>query len=187
MIVASPMNEQELRNMMYTAQLDEQLMPFSIRYPRGEGVMIEWRTPFEKMEVGKGRMINDGEGLAILSFGPMGNYVKEAVAKLNAQGLHPAHFDMRFVKPIDAEMLHDIFGRFDRVLTIEDGCLQGGFGSAVIEFMVDNGYTSQVKRLGIPDHFVEHGSPEQLFEECGYGRNGIYQAALEMASEKVRS
>ncbi|MBK9447858.1 MAG: 1-deoxy-D-xylulose-5-phosphate synthase [Bacteroidetes bacterium] len=187
MIVASPMNEQELRNMMYTAQLDEQLMPFSIRYPRGEGVMLEWRTPFEKMEVGKGRMINDGEGLAILSFGPMGNYVKEAVAKLNAQGLHPAHFDMRFVKPIDAEMLHDIFGRFDRVLTIEDGCLQGGFGSAVIEFMVDNGYTSQVKRLGIPDHFVEHGSPEQLFDECGYGRNGIYQAALEMASEKVRN
>ncbi len=185
MIVASPMNEQELRNMMYTAQLDEQLMPFSIRYPRGEGVMLEWRTPFEKLEIGKGRMVNDGEGLAILSFGPMGNYVQEAVTKLNAQGLYPAHYDMRFVKPIDEEMLHDIFARFDRVLTIEDGCIQGGFGSAVIEFMVDHGYSSKVKRLGIPDRFIEHGSPDQLFDECGYGRTGIYETALEMAGEKV--
>ena len=187
MIVASPMNEQELRNMMYTAQLDEQLMPFSIRYPRGEGVMLEWRTPFEKMEVGKGRMVNDGEGLAILSFGPMGNYVQDAVKKLNAQGIFPAHYDMRFVKPIDEELLHSIFARFDRVLTHEDGCLQGGFGSAVIEFMVDHGYTSRVKRLGIPDHFVEHGTPDQLFDECGYGRTGIFEAALEMAGEKIRN
>ncbi len=185
MIVASPMNEQELRNMMYTAQLDEQLMPFSIRYPRGEGVMLEWRTPFEKMEIGKGRMVNDGEGLAILSFGPMGNYVQDAVKKLNAQGIFPAHYDMRFVKPIDEELLHSIFARFDRVLTHEDGCLQGGFGSAVIEFMVDHGYTSQVKRLGIPDHFVEHGTPDQLFDECGYGRAGIFEAALEMAGERI--
>jgi 1-deoxy-D-xylulose-5-phosphate synthase len=183
MIVASPMNEQELRNMMYTAQLDEQLMPFSIRYPRGEGVMLEWRTPFEKMEIGKGRMVNDGEGLAILSFGPMGNYVQDAVKKLNAQGIFPAHYDMRFVKPLDEELLHSIFSRFDRVLTHEDGCVQGGFGSAVIEFMVDHGYTAQVKRLGIPDHFVEHGTPDQLFDECGYGRAGIFEAALAMAGE----
>jgi 1-deoxy-D-xylulose-5-phosphate synthase len=185
MIIASPMNEQELRNMMYTAQLDEQTMPFSIRYPRGEGVMVDWRTPFEKMEIGKGRMINDGEGLAILSFGPMGNYVQDAIKKLNAQGIFPAHYDMRFVKPLDEELLHDIFSRFDRVLTHEDGCLQGGFGSAIIEFMVDHGYTAQVKRLGIPDHFVEHGTPDQLFDECGYGRAGILEAALQMMGEKV--
>lgn len=183
MVIASPMNEQELRNMMYTAQLDEQTMPFSIRYPRGEGVMLEWRTPFEKLEIGKSRMVNDGEGLAILSFGPLGNYVQEAVVKLNAQGLYPAHVDMRFVKPIDEEMLHDVFSRFGRVLTVEDGCLQGGMGSAVIEFMVDHGYAAQVKRLGIPDHFVEHGSPDQLFDECGYGRQGIYEAAKQMCGE----
>jgi 1-deoxy-D-xylulose-5-phosphate synthase len=185
LIVASPMNEQELRNMMYTAQLDEQLMPFSIRYPRGEGVMLEWRTPFEKMEIGKGRMINDGEELAILSFGPLGNYVQDAVSKLNAQGIHPAHFDMRFVKPIDAALLHNVFTRFSKVITLEDGCIQGGFGSAVIEFMVDNGYHAQVKRLGIPDRFIEHGTPDQLFDECGYGRTAIYETALEMASERV--
>ena len=171
--------------MMYTAQLDEQTMPFSIRYPRGEGVMLEWRTAFEKMAIGKGRVVNDGEDLAILSFGPLGNYVQEAVKKMNAQGIYPAHFDMRFVKPIDEEMLHDVFGRFGKVLTVEDGCLQGGFGSAVIEFMVDHGYTSTVKRLGIPDHFVEHGTPDQLIDECGYGRAGILAAALEMASVKV--
>ncbi|MFN8397172.1 MAG: 1-deoxy-D-xylulose-5-phosphate synthase [Bacteroidia bacterium] len=185
MIVASPMNEQELRNMMYTAQLDEQTMPFSIRYPRGEGVMINWRTPFEKMEIGKGRMINDGEEVAILSLGPLGNYVQEAVAKLNAQGLHPAHFDMRFVKPLDEEMLHDIFSRFKKVITLEDGCIQGGFGSAVLEFMVDHGYTAQVKRLGIPDKFIEHGTPDQLFDECGYGRQAIYETALAMCGVQV--
>jgi 1-deoxy-D-xylulose-5-phosphate synthase len=187
LIVASPLNERELRNMMYTAQLDEQTMPFSIRYPRGEGVMVEWRTPFEKIEIGKGQMINDGEGLAVLSLGPLGNYVQEALARLNAEGLYPAHFDMRFVKPLDTDLLYDVFGRFDRVVTIEDGCLQGGFGSAVIEFMVDHGYTAHVKRLGIPDRFIEHGTPDQLFDECGYGKAAIFQTMMEMLTERVKS
>jgi 1-deoxy-D-xylulose-5-phosphate synthase len=185
LIVASPMNEQELRNMMYTAQLDDQLMPFSIRYPRGEGVMLNWRTPFERLEIGKGRMVNDGEGLAILTIGPVGNAVQEVLAKLNKEGIFPAHYDMRFVKPLDEEMLHEIFGRFSKVLTIEDGCIQGGFGSAVIEFMVDNGYSAQVKRLGIPDEFIEHGSPEQLFDECGYGKKGITEAIQSLVGQKV--
>jgi 1-deoxy-D-xylulose-5-phosphate synthase len=187
LVVASPLNERELRNMMYTAQLDEQTLPFSIRYPRGEGVMVEWRTPFEKIEIGKGRMVNDGEGLAVLSLGPLGNYVQEALKRLNEQGLYPAHFDMRFVKPLDNELLHDVFGRFDRVVTIEDGCLQGGFGSAVIEFMVDHGYTAHVKRLGIPDRFIEHGTPDQLFDECGYGKAAIFQTLMEMLTERVNS
>jgi 1-deoxy-D-xylulose-5-phosphate synthase len=185
LIVASPMNEQELRNMMYTAQLEEQKMPFSIRYPRGEGVMVEWRTPFEKMEIGKGRMINDGEDIAILSFGPLGNYVQDVMPALHEAGVFPAHFDMRFAKPLDEEMLHEVFQRFDRVVTLEDGCIQGGIGSAILEFMVDHGYTAKVKRLGTPDAFIEHGTPDELYDECGYGREGIKQTVLEMAGAKV--
>lgn len=185
MIVAAPMNEQELRNMMYTAQLDEVQLPFSIRYPRGKGVMLEWKTPFERMEIGKGRMVNDGENIAILSIGHHGNIVQEAVAQLNDQGVNPAHFDMRFVKPLDEELLHDIFNRFDKVVTVEDGCIQGGFGSAVLEFMVDHGYSAQVKRLGVPDRFIEHGTQKELYDECGYGMKGIVATTLEMVGVAV--
>lgn len=181
MIVASPMNEQELRNMMYTAQLEEQKLPFSIRYPRGNGVMIEWRTPFEKIEIGKGRMVSDGEHVAVLSIGHQGNIVQKALQVLAQDGLQPAHYDMRFVKPLDEALLHDIFSRFDRVVTIEDGCIQGGFGSAVIEFMVDHGYQAQVKRLGIPDRFIDHGTQEELWDECGYGQTAVIDAVRAMA------
>ena len=185
MIVASPMDEVELRNMMYTASLDEVGMPFSIRYPRGAGVMPEWKQPFEKMEVGTGRIINEGEEVAVLSIGHHGNIVQEAIRELNETGVHPAHYDMRFVKPLDEAMLHDIFSKFDRVITVEDGCIQGGFGSAVIEFMVDNGYSSRVKRLGVPDEFIEHGTQQELYALCHYGKDAIKSAVIEYVEQKV--
>jgi 1-deoxy-D-xylulose-5-phosphate synthase len=187
MIVASPMNEQELRNMMYTAQLDSQKLPFSIRYPRGNGVMIEWRTPFEEMEIGKGRLVSAGEEVAVLSIGHHGNLVQQALKELAQDGLRPAHYDMRFVKPIDEALLHEIFSQFDRVITIEDGCIQGGFGSAVLEFMSDHGYQARVKRLGIPDRFIDHGTQEELWDECGYGKNAVVEAVRSMTQVHAHS
>jgi 1-deoxy-D-xylulose-5-phosphate synthase len=175
--IAAPMNESELRNMMYTAQLDGK-GPFAIRYPRGKGVMPNWKTPFEELEVGKGRMISDGEDVAILSIGAIGNYAVEAINELRDEHIHPAHFDMRFVKPLDEELLHNIFSRFNKLVTVEDGCLPGGFGSAVLEFMADHGYAAKVVRLGIPDKVVEHGEPEQLHQECGMDVANIKAAVL---------
>ncbi len=183
MIVAAPMNEQELRNMMFTAQSDDVQQgkrAFSIRYPRGEGVMPDWRTPFEKQLIGKGRQITDGQDVAILTIGHMGNYAVEATQLLAKEGIHPAHFDMRYVKPLDEELLHQIFSRFNRVLTVEDGCLMGGFGSAIVEFMSDHGYTARVKRLGIPDAVVEHGEQIELHRECGFDPSGIADAVREL-------
>lgn len=182
MIVASPMNEREMRNMMYTAQMPDK-GPFSIRFPRGQGVNPQWKTPFEEMPVGQGRMICDGEDVAILSLGPLGNYVLEACSELNVEGIYPAHFDMRFVKPLDASLMHNVFSRFDKVITLEDGCLPGGFGSAILEFMADNGYHAHVIRLGIPDRVVEHGEPEQLHKECGYDVESI-KASVHRILEK---
>jgi 1-deoxy-D-xylulose-5-phosphate synthase len=189
MIVAAPMNEQELRNMMYTAQLDkiqEGTRAFTIRYPRGQGVMPEWRTPLEEVEIGKGRKIKDGEELAILTLGHVGNYAVEACEELAKQDFHIGHYDMRFVKPLDEEMLHEIFQKFDRIITVEDGCLQGGFGSAVIEFMTDHGYTSRIKRLGIPDRIVEHGEPHELHRECAFDTAGIVRTAQDMIAVDVK-
>lgn len=187
MIVSAPMNEQELRNLMYTAQLNNN-GPFSIRYPRGNGVMPEWKTPFEALEIGKGRRICDGTDIAILSIGHPGNFVVEACAELQQSGVSAAHFDMRFVKPLDEELLHDVFSRFSKVITVEDGCIQGGFGSAIVEFMVDNGYTAQVKRLGIPDEFIEHGEQPELWAECGFDAAAIAATAKKMVlkGKKVR-
>ncbi|WP_018621959.1 1-deoxy-D-xylulose-5-phosphate synthase [Spirosoma luteum] len=183
MIVAAPMNEQELRNMMFTAQSDDVQQgkrAFSIRYPRGEGVMPDWRTPFEKQIVGKGRQIADGTDVAILTIGHMGNYAVQATQLLIKEGIHPAHFDMRYVKPLDEELLHQVFSRFDRVLTVEDGCLMGGFGSAIVEFMSDHGYTARIKRLGIPDAVIEHGEQLELHRECGFDPPGIADAVREL-------
>jgi 1-deoxy-D-xylulose-5-phosphate synthase len=183
MIVFAPMNEQELRNLMYTVQLPEfalEKKAISIRYPRGEGVMPHWRTPFEKMEIGKGRLVHEGEGVAILTIGHIGNYVAEARQLLEADHLNPAHYDMRFVKPLDEALLHDIFSRFTKVITVEDGCLMGGFGSAVAEFMLDHGYSAQIKRLGIPDAIVEHGEQAELHRECGFDPEGIAAAVRKM-------
>ncbi len=177
--VASPMNEEELRNMMYTAQLKDK-GTWSIRYPRGNGSMAEWRTPFQEIEIGKGRMISDGSDLAILSIGDVGNYALGAQSELKANGISAAHFDMRFVKPLDEELLHQVFKKFSKVITIEDGCLPGGFGSAVIEFMADNGYFAQVQRLGIPDRFIDHGSQKELHIECGYYKDDLVEAAIKL-------
>jgi len=177
MIVAAPMNEEELRNMMYTAQLPD-MGPFSIRYPRGNGVMPDWKKPFKELKVGQGRKIRDGKDIAILTIGHIGNIAAEAVNLLQKNGISAAHYDMRFVKPIDEVMLHEVFGKFDKVITVEDGCIQGGFGSAVVEFMDDNGYAAVVKRLGMPDRWVEHGEQKELYDECGYGLNGISEEAM---------
>lgn len=187
MIVSAPMNEEELRNLMYTAQLDETPGSFSIRYPRGNGVMINWKTPFQKIEIGKGRKIKDGKDIAILSLGHPGNLVTKAITQLESEGITPAHYDMRFAKPIDEAMLHEVFTRYNKVITVEDGTIVGGMGSAVLEFMADNGYRSQVKRLGIPDNFIEHGEQNELYEECGFSPDQIAKTVLELLSEKAKS
>jgi 1-deoxy-D-xylulose-5-phosphate synthase len=180
MIVAAPMNEAELRNMMYTAQLPRDSQAFTIRYPRGQGVMPEWRTEMQKMTIGTGRKISDGDEVAILTIGHIGNYVFDAKDLLAEEGLNPAHYDMRFVKPLDEELLHDIFRNFKKVVTVEDGCLPGGFGSAIVEFMADNAYATQVTRLGIPDRIVEHGTQEELHAECNFDAKGIANAVKEL-------
>ena len=183
-VVAAPMNEQELRNLMYTAQLPENAGPFSIRYPRGEGVMPEWRTPLQRVAIGTGRVIHEGEagGVAILTIGHIGNYAVKAAAALAAEGLDVGHYDMRFCKPLDEEMLLAVARRYRAIVTVEDGCLQGGFGSAVLEFLADHGQHIAVRRLGIPDRVVEHGSQDQLYKECGFDADGIAQAVREMGT-----
>ena len=183
-VVAAPMNEQELRNLMYTAQLPENAGPFSIRYPRGEGVMPEWRTPLQRVAIGTGRVIHEGEagGVAVLTIGHIGNYAVKAAAALAAEGLDVGHYDMRFCKPLDEEMLLAVARRYRAIVTVEDGCLQGGFGSAVLEFLADHGQHVAVRRLGIPDRVVEHGSQDQLYKECGFDADGIAQAVREMGT-----
>ena len=175
LVVAAPMDEVELRNMMYTAT--QHRAPFSIRYPRGQGVISDWKKPMQLMEIGKGRQLKNGEDLAILTIGNTGNFALEALEILSLQGINPALYDMRFVKPLDEELLHEVFSKFEYVITVEDGCLTGGFGSAVLEFMADNGYNAKTKRLGIPDKIIEHGEPAQLYKECGYDPEGITVAA----------
>jgi 1-deoxy-D-xylulose-5-phosphate synthase len=185
MIVSSPMNESELRNLLYTAQLDKNEFPFVIRYPRGEGVMPEWRTPFQEIEVGKGRKLKDGEGLAILSLGHPGNFVTTAIRELRTDGLNPAHYDMRFVKPLDEALLHEVFKKYDRILTVEDGTVAGGFGSAILEFQAAHGYKASVRILGIPDRVVEHGTPKELQRECGFDAPAIAAVARELLAVRV--
>src|SRR6186713_1373923 len=168
MIVSSPMNESELRNLMYTAQLESTKQPFVIRYPRGEGVMPEWKTPLQEITIGTGRKLRDGEDIAILSFGHPGNFAAAAIRDVRADGINPAHYDMRFVKPLDEKLLHEVFSRYQKVITVEDGTVVGGFGSAILEFMSANNYSATVKMLGIPDHIIEHGSLKELHRECHY-------------------
>jgi 1-deoxy-D-xylulose-5-phosphate synthase len=185
MIVSSPMNESELRNLLYTAQLEKNEFPFVIRYPRGEGVMPEWRTPFQEIGVGKGRKLKDGEGLAILSLGHPGNFATMAIRELRTEGLNPAHYDMRFVKPLDEALLHEVFEKYDRILTVEDGTVVGGFGSAILEFQAAHGYKASVRMLGIPDRIVEHGTPKELQRECGFDAPAIATAVREMLDVRV--
>jgi 1-deoxy-D-xylulose-5-phosphate synthase len=183
MIIAAPMNEAELRNLMYTAQLPRKENAFSIRYPRGQGVMIQWQTPFEEIEIGTGRRIKEGEDLAILTIGHIGNYAVEVCDNLEKEGIKIAHYDLRFAKPLDERLLHDVFSKFKKVLTVEDGCIDGGIGSAVLEFMSDHHYQSEVKRLGIPDRIVEHGEQLELHRECGFDPEGIQKAVLFMLEQ----
>ncbi|MFM7006041.1 MAG: 1-deoxy-D-xylulose-5-phosphate synthase [Flavobacteriales bacterium] len=172
MVVAAPMNEEELRNLMYTAQLPNQ-GPFSIRYPRGNGVMTEWKTAFKEIKVGQGRKVTPGDDMAILTIGHPGNFAQKAIAALKDSGVSIAHYDMRFVKPLDTILLHEVFSKFKKVLTVEDGCLMGGFGSAVLEFMVDQKYQAEVIRLGIPDEYIHHGTQEELWADCGFDTQAI--------------
>jgi 1-deoxy-D-xylulose-5-phosphate synthase len=193
LIISAPMNEQELRNLMYTAQLESTQSPMVIRYPRGEGVMADWKKPFEAIEIGTGRKLKDGKELAILSFGHPGNFADKAIKQLRLEGHDPAHYDLRFVKPLDEALLHEACQRYPNLVTVEDASVQGGFGSAVLEFMAREGYKNEVRILGIPDKIVEHGTPKELHRECAYDAEAIAEAVREMltapltaAAKKIR-
>jgi 1-deoxy-D-xylulose-5-phosphate synthase len=182
MIISAPINEEELRNLMFTAQQPREKKAFTIRYPRGTGVMPDWRTPMKAIEIGKGEKVLDGKDLAILTIGHVGNFALEAAQILTAKGVSAAVYNMRFVKPLDEKLLHTVMSKYDRLITVEDGTIVGGFGSAIIEFNSDNNYTPQVKRLGIPDEIVEHGTQNQLQHQCGFDKEGIIATALEMVT-----
>ena len=180
--LSSPMDEHELRRLMYTAQLPGK-GPFVIRYPRGRGHLTDWRCPLEEIPVGKGRKLKDGQDLAVISLGPIGHLAAAAIARAEkACPVSVAHYDLRFLKPLDEEMLHEIGKKFSRILTLEDGVLKGGMGSAILEFMADHGYTPRVKRIGIPDHFIEHGSVQQLYEVCHMDEESIFQELTHFSS-----
>jgi len=183
MIVSAPMNEEEMRNLMYTAQLRNH-GPFSIRYPKGSGVMPHWRKSFKEIPVGKGRIVKEGTDLAILSIGHIGNLAVEACNILKEE-YSVAHYDMRFVKPLDQELLHKVFSAFSHVITVEDGTIVGGFGSAVLEFISENHYRAQVHRLGIPDRFIDQGTQEELYHECGFDVDGICRTVREMVRPRL--
>ena len=184
MIVSAPINEEDLRNLMYTAQAENN-GPFSIRYPRGNGTMVEWKTPFKKIKIGTGKRLKNGEQIAILSIGAIGNEAIKAIEILEKEGLSVAHYDMRFVKPIDELLLHEVFAKFNKVITLEDGCIMGGMGSAVLEFMADNNYTATVKRLGVPDKFIEHGTQDELYNECFYNADAIVKTVKSMVQQSL--
>ncbi|MCU0384986.1 MAG: 1-deoxy-D-xylulose-5-phosphate synthase [Flavihumibacter sp.] len=186
LIISAPMNEAELRNLMYTAQLESTKLPVVIRYPRGEGVMPEWRTEMKEVEIGKGRKLKEGDEIAVLSFGHPGNFVASAIREVKQYGINAGHYDLRFVKPLDEEMLHEVFQRYTKIITVEDGTIVGGVGSAVLEFMAAHNYQAEVKMLGIPDRIVEHGSLKELHRECGYDANAIAETLRDMMKEKVR-
>jgi len=174
-MVASPMKEAELRNLMCTSQLKE-MGPFAIRYPKGRGVLPDWKTHMMPVVIGKGRVIRHGTEAAIVTLGHVGNYAVKACATLEKTGHSAAHYDLRFLKPLDEEMLHEVFRNFTRIITVEDGSVIGGMGSAILEFMADHGYKADVRRLGVPDQFVEQGSVSELHHECGYDAEGIARA-----------
>jgi 1-deoxy-D-xylulose-5-phosphate synthase len=185
MVVSAPMNEAELRNLMFTASQPD-MGPFTIRYPRGEGVMPEWGTPLKQIAVGTGRVVQEGEEVAILSIGHIGNYAVEVCKNLKKENIKIGHYDMRFAKPLDEKLLHEICRKYDKIITLEDGCLPGGFGSAVLEFMADNQYTNPVKRLGIPDAIFEHGSQLELHRECGIDPVGIERTVRQWIMQPVK-
>ena len=183
MIVSAPMNEVELRDLMFTAQKLNS-SPFTIRYPRGKGVTINWKSKMKEIKVGTGRTLYEGKDLAILSIGHIGNYATSAINQLNKDGIYPSHYDMRFVKPLDEKLLHKVMKKHKYILTVEDGCIIGGFGSAIIEFMAENKYNNSIQRLGIPDKIIEHGSQDELYHECKYDSDAIYKFCKKMIDNK---
>jgi 1-deoxy-D-xylulose-5-phosphate synthase len=185
MIISAPMNESELRNLMYTAQLESTELPFVIRYPRGEGVMPEWKTTLKEISIGTGRKLKEGKDIAILSFGHPGNFAASAIREVKNDGLNPGHYDLRFAKPLDEALLHEACRNYEKLVTVEDGTVEGGIGSAVLEFMARHGYKNDIKILGIPDRLVEHGTPRELHRECGYDAQAIADTVREMMKEKI--
>ena len=186
MIVSAPMNEIELRNLMYTAQQNNN-GPFTIRYPRGKGVINNWKKEFDLINIGEGRTICEGDEIAILSIGHIGNYATKAIQKLNEENIYPSHYDMRFVKPLDEKLLHKILKKHKFILTVEDGCIIGGFGSAILEFINDNYYSNTVQRLGVPDKIIEHGTQDELYRECNYDDVSIYDYCKKMLNSKDKN
>ena len=179
MTIAAPRNEIELRNLMFTA-LNHREGPFVIRYPRGKGYNVDWCKPMENITLGKGERLKDGDNIAILTIGATAHNASEAIRKIESENnISIAHYDIRYLKPLDEELLHEVGKKFNKIITIEDGVIHGGFGSAVLEFMADNGYLAQIKRLGIQDTFVEHGTPEELYQMLGLDTDGIATSILD--------
>lgn len=181
LVISSPMDEEELRNLMYTAQLPNK-GPFSIRYPRGNGSLIDWQREMKEIPVGTGRCLKEGDELAVLTIGPIGIKASQLIDKLEKEGRSIALYDMRFVKPLDEQILHQVFKKHNKVITIEDGTIVGGMGSAILEFMADNDYAAKLRRLGIPDRYIEHGTQTELYRVCGFDKQGIEKAIREMIS-----
>jgi 1-deoxy-D-xylulose-5-phosphate synthase len=186
LIISAPMNEEELRNLMYTAQLKNH-GPFAIRYPRGRGRISDWRVPFAEIEIGKARLVRPGKDIAVLTLGNAGNLAEDALTLLESENIDAEHWDMRFAKPLDEDCLHGLFKAFKNILVVEDGILAGGFGSAILEFMSDNGYQANVKRLGVPDTFIDHGSQAELYKECGFDPESICKAIKSMVGHRLLS
>jgi 1-deoxy-D-xylulose-5-phosphate synthase len=186
MVISAPMNESELRNLMYTSQLDSTNSPFVIRYPRGEGVMPEWRTEMKEIKIGTGRKLKEGHEIAILSLGHPGNFAAAAIRELRTDGLQVAHYDMRFAKPLDEKLLHEVFKRFSKIITVEDGTVTGGFGTAVLEFQSLHHYRADVERMGIPDSIIEHGALKELYNECHYDARAIAEKVREMMKDRIK-
>ena len=182
LIIASPLNEWDLRNLMYTAYSAKE-GTFVIRYPRGKGEKADWRNEMSVLPVGKGKKLKDGKDIAILSIGPVGNEALKAIEQVEKEGVSVALYDMIYLKPIDEELLHEVGKKFNRIVTVENGVIKGGLGTAVLEFMADNGYTPKVKRIGVPDRFIEHGSVPELFKLCGMDSESIAEVVKEMVKE----
>lgn len=177
MTIASPLDEHYLRHLMYTAQSAGHC--FTIRYPRGRGSRVDWHCPMQKLEIGKGRQLSEGKDIAVLSIGPIGTQVQKAIASAQVKGVSVAHYDMIFLKPIDTDILHRVGKQFERIITVEDGTIEGGLGSAVAEFMTENNYAPRIRRVGIPDRFIEQGSVAELYALCGMDTASIEKLLLE--------
>ncbi len=184
MVISAPMDEWELRNLMYTSQLENQ-GPFVIRYPRGTGVKVDWQSEMKPIEIGTSRYLRKGEKIAVISLGHVGNMVDDVCESFKEKGVELGHVDLRFVKPLDKTLLLEVFNHYDSIITIEDGCIQGGMGSALLEFMADNNCLKPIKRLGIPDEFIEHGTQGELHNVCGYDRVGLEDTINNLLVDKA--